>query len=86
MRHRRAHLVLNVDLGGYSFAVGSAQRLANGHYVFTSGLERGHGGYAGRSIEVAPDGTVVYVQGINTAEYRAYRERSLYVGIAPPHR
>ena len=81
--HHQARLVLNVDLGGYSFAVGSAQRLANGNYVFTSGIEAVRRGYAGRSIEVAPDGKVVYVQGINTAEYRAYRESSLYDGLAP---
>jgi hypothetical protein len=81
--HRQARLVLNVDLGGYSFAVGSAQRLANGNYVFTSGIEGGRGVYAGRSIEVTPNGKVVYVQSVNPAEYRAYRESSLYVGIAP---
>jgi hypothetical protein len=81
--HRQARLVLNVDLGGYSFAVGSAQRLANGNYVFTSGIEGGRGVYAGRSIEVTPHGKVVYVQSVNPAEYRAYRESSLYVGSAP---
>ena len=81
--HRQARLVLNVDLGGYSFAVGSAQRLANGNYVFTSGIEGGRGVYAGRSIEVTPNGKVVYVQSVNPAEYRAYRESSLYVGLAP---
>jgi hypothetical protein len=78
--------VLNVDLGGYSFAVGSTQRLANGNYVFTSGFEGGRGVYAGRSIDVTPKGRVVYVQGVDTADYRAYRESSLYVGSEIPRR
>ena len=39
--------------------------------------------YAGRSIEVTPNGKVVYVQSVNPAEYRAYRESSLYGGIEP---
>jgi len=81
--HHQARLLLSVDLGGYSFAVGGAQRLARGNYVFTSGMEKGRGGYTGRSVEVTPGGKVVYVQGINVPEYRAYRESSLYVGTAP---
>ncbi len=81
--HHQAHLLLSVDLGGYSFAVGGAQRLPGGDYVFTSGMEKGRAGYTGRSIEVTPGGKVVYVQGVNIAEYRAYREGSLDAGNAP---
>ena len=33
-----ATLLLNADLGGYSFALGSAQTLANGNFHFDNGF------------------------------------------------
>src|SRR5262249_56601285 len=56
-----ATLVLNVDLGNYSDALGAAQRLSNGDYVFTSGRQGAAPNFFGQSIEVRPDGTKAYV-------------------------
>jgi hypothetical protein len=69
-----ATLLLNVDLGNYSGALGAAQRLSNGNYCFTSGL-------LGQSIEVLLDGTKAYVLEINRSLYRSFRVRTLYVGV-----
>jgi hypothetical protein len=74
----QATLVLNADLGNYSFALGSAQKLPNGNYVFTSGIQGQYPSVFGQSIEVLPDGTPAYVLQINSAEYRSYRMSDLY--------
>ncbi len=74
--------VLNADLGGYSFRLGSAQRLSNGNYSFLSGslglvpppLQ------FGQTIEVRPDGTQAYVLKFASPEYRSFRVRTLYEG------
>jgi hypothetical protein len=74
--------ILNADLGGYSFRLGSAQRLPNGNYSFLSGslgLVPPPNQY-GQAIEVRPDGTPVYSLKFDTPEYRAYRVRTLYEG------
>src|SRR5262249_53653213 len=75
---RQATVALNADLGNYSFAVGSAQRLPNGNLAFTSGFQAGPQGFFGQLIEVLPDGSKVYVLEINSYEYRAYRLSGLY--------
>jgi hypothetical protein len=67
--------VLNADLGSYSFALGSAQQLPNGNYVFTSGAQASG---VGQSIEVRPDGTQAYVLEVASWEYRSYRMSGLY--------
>src|SRR5262249_20062483 len=75
-------LVLNADLGNYSFALGSAQRLSNGNYAFLSGSQ-GQGppsSQVGQTIEVLPDGTPSYVLEFASREYRSYRLRTLYEG------
>lgn len=74
--------VLNADLGNYSGRLGSAQRLSNGNYSFTSGAV----GFPppaqiGQTIEVLPDGTKSYVLKSASPEYRSYRLRTLYEGI-----
>src|SRR5262249_5953155 len=56
-----ATLVVNVDLGNYSFAAGAAQRLSNGNYVLSSGFQGQAPNIFGQSIEVRPDGTKAYV-------------------------
>ncbi len=73
--------VLNVDLGDYSFRLGSAQRLSNGNYSFLSGSEGTVPRDVARSIEVLPDGTQSYVLGFANPEYRSFRMRTLYEGI-----
>jgi len=68
---------LNVDLGNFSGALGSAERLPNGNFVFTSGfLDTG-----GESMEVSRDGTKEYVLQGGGLEYRTYRMADLYDGI-----
>ena len=77
-----ATLVVNADLGNYSFRLGSAQRLSNGNYSFMSGSQ-GQGpppSQFGQTIEVLPDGTPSYVLEFASPEYRSYRLRTLYEG------
>jgi hypothetical protein len=74
--------VLNADLGTYAGAVGAAQRLSNGNYAFTLGI---NGPEPPRPpahlVEVTPDGTKVFDILVNKTEYRSYRVRTLYEGI-----
>jgi hypothetical protein len=65
-------------LGNYSSALGSAQQLPGGNYVFTSGLQLGPQGPFGQSIEVLPDGSTSSVLEVEAAEYRSYRMSGLY--------
>lgn len=67
------------DLGNYSFAVGSGQRLPNGNFVFTSGFQAGG---RGQSIEVRPDGTIAYVLEVGIPDYRSFRVGNLYQGVS----
>jgi arylsulfate sulfotransferase len=76
-----AKLKLNIDLGNYSDALGSAERLPNGNFVFTSGFLGTSPALTGQSIEVLPDGTEEYVLQGTAHEYRSYRVASLYGGI-----
>jgi len=75
-----ATLVLNADMGTYSDRVGSAERLSNGNYSFTSGAI-GAPPFVGQSVEVLPDGTKSYVLQVGRGLYRSYRTRTLYEGI-----
>jgi hypothetical protein len=77
-----ATLVLNADLGNYSDRVGSAQRLSNGNYFFTSGRQGGPPAVFGQSIEVRPDGTQAYVLQVDNIKslFRSFRARTLYEG------
>jgi hypothetical protein len=78
---RTATLVVNVDLGNYSDALGAAQRLSNGNYTFTSGRQGDPPNRFGQSIEVRPDGTKAYVLQVDRTLYRSFRVRTLYEGI-----
>jgi hypothetical protein len=69
--------VLNVDLGNYSAALGGAQRLPNGNFLFTSGFLFDSQRQFGQSIEVLPDGTKTYVLEAPSWEYRSYRMNGL---------
>jgi hypothetical protein len=76
--------VVNVDLGVYADRVGSAQRLSNANYYFTSGFLGNNPNRFGREIEVQPDGTQVYAMEtahLNQTMYRSFRMRTLYEGI-----
>ncbi len=73
-----ATLVVNADMGNYSYFLGSSELLSNGNLAFTSGGLMSGTGPAGQSIEVLPNGARVYVQQISENEYRSYFETSLY--------
>ncbi|HJZ58343.1 MAG TPA: aryl-sulfate sulfotransferase, partial [Gemmataceae bacterium] len=73
--------VLSVDLGNYSFRLGSAQRLSNGNYSFMSGSQGPVPNDIAESIEVRPDGSRSYVLKLAAPEYRSFRMRTLYEGI-----
>ena len=78
-----ATLVVNADLGSYAGAVGAAQRLSNGNYAFTLGI---NGPEPPRPpahlVEVTPDGTKIFDLQVNKTEYRSYRMRTLYDGVS----
>ena len=75
---RTATPVLNVDLGDYSLALGSAARLPNGNFHFDLGWIQTSYGPSSRSVEVTPAGEVVYEIQTPTAFYRTFRLASLY--------
>jgi arylsulfate sulfotransferase len=78
-----ATLVLNADLGSYAGAVGAAQRLSNGNYAFTLGINGPEPPRPPAHVfEVTPDGAKVYDLQINKTEYRSYRMRTLYGGVS----
>ena len=72
---------LNVDLGNYSGALGSAERLPNGNFVFNSGARGTNNSPFGLSMEMSPEGTKEYVMQGGALEYRSYRMAGLYEGI-----
>lgn len=73
--NRTATQIMNADLGGYSFALGSAQRLPNGNYHFDNGWLPDD---SSLSVEVTPTGRIVYALKSGVQEYRSYRMPSLY--------
>jgi hypothetical protein len=83
-KEKRAALVFNADLGNYSDALGAAQPLSNGNYVFTSGHQGDSPNFFGQSIEVRPDGTKAYVLQADKSLYRSFRVRTLYEGTDVP--
>lgn len=69
--------LLNVDLGTYSLALGSAERLPNGGYHFHSGLTAIAG--AGTNItEFSSSGALNYRLSVNQQQYRSFRLRDMY--------
>ena len=73
---RTATVLVNADLGDFSMALGSAQKLSNGDYHF-------HLGYittsnSARVVEVEPSGEIVYDMHVGELEYRSFRMSSLY--------
>jgi arylsulfate sulfotransferase len=76
--NRVARLVVNVDLGVYSSALGSAQQLPNGNYHFGCGFLADQ---TSESMEVDAGGNIVYALRVAAPEYRSYRMRDMY---SPP--
>jgi arylsulfate sulfotransferase len=75
--NRTATLVLNADLGAFSIALGSAQKLDNGDYHFHMGFLPASN--TARAVEVDPSGTIVYQMDIGELEYRSFRRSDLYL-------
>lgn len=70
-----AELILNADLGVFSSALGSAQKLPGGDYVFLSGFLAGN---TSQTTEVDGDGRIVYRLTTGSQQYRSFRMRDLY--------
>src|SRR5205823_4575114 len=78
---RTATLILNADLGAYSYALGFAERLPSGNYHFDLGWIQDDplGGHnTSRAIETDPSGNIVYALTANSPVYRSIRMRDLY--------
>jgi hypothetical protein len=75
--NRTAALSLNQDLGVYSGALGSAQRLPNGDYHFDAGFI----GASAISFEVTSAGGTMRAIQAGAVEYRTFRLRDLYSGV-----
>jgi len=69
--------ILLSDLGEYSIAVGSAQHLDNGNYLFHAGFIPTPSAHA-FTFELLPDGTQVTILEEFLQVYRAYRMSSMY--------
>lgn len=76
-QNRTVRVILSADLGMYSAALGSAQKLDNGNYHFNAGVIAGPPSTS-QSMEVDLLGNIVY--DIQAAEplYRSFRVRDLY--------
>jgi hypothetical protein len=78
--------VMNVDLGEFSVAVGSAQKLENGDYSFESGFILGNPprGPAKESewsqtTEITPEGKITFKQRADgSLTYRSFRVPDMY--------
>ena len=68
-------LVFNADLGDFSRALGSTERLSNGNYHFGLGW---NSNAFGQSLEFSPDGSLVTQIEVETQMYRAYRMKDMY--------
>ncbi len=74
-----ASVTVNVDMGVFSVAVGSAQLLDNGSYHFDSGwIPTGPSTATAQSVEVQPNGIFNWEFTDATLTYRSYRMSSLY--------
>ncbi len=73
--NRKAALVFNADLGSYSSALGTAQRLPNGNYHFDLGFVTPA---LSESVEVDGWAQPVYRLRIGAPMYRTFRLRDIY--------
>ena len=70
--------LLNVDLGYYTSALGAAQLLLDGNYHFDVGFVQENNTIDSYSLEVTPNGQIVYNAHQNTILYRTFRMVSMY--------
>ena len=72
---RLATVILSAELGDYSAALGSAQRLPDGNYHFNVGfIQRG----SSKSVEVDSSANMVYAVALDAPLYRSFRMGDLY--------
>jgi hypothetical protein len=86
---RTARLLVNVDLGLFSGALGSAQRLRDGTFHFNAGLVSDpHGalGASAYSMQVDPQGNVLSSIKLLLPVYRSFRLPDLYGPSDSPER
>lgn len=72
---RTATVILNADLGEFSRALGSAQKLLNGNYFFNLGFSPKN---FSEAIEVDSKGNLIGKVEVETQQYRSFRMRDLY--------
>jgi arylsulfate sulfotransferase len=70
--------LLNVDLGVYAAAVGSAQLLRDGNYQFDAGFVQENNTIDSYSFEVNPSSQIVYETHQNAILYRTFRMTDMY--------
>lgn len=76
---RTATPVINADMGLYSMAVGAVNKLKNGNMHGLAGLVNPGPALFSRSVEVSPEGKVVYALQMDGAlAYRSFRIVDLY--------
>jgi len=73
---RLAFPVLNADLGSYSLALGSAERVCNGTYHFNSGVIQPD--LIAQSVEIGVEGQIRGVLQSSSTAYRTFRMQTLY--------
>jgi arylsulfate sulfotransferase len=74
-RDMTASLVLNVDLGGFSFALGATEQLPDGNYFFGAGWLVDN---TCKAMVVDSSGNSLYAIQTNEPEFRSFRMRDLY--------
>ena len=75
-QNRIVTLVLNLDLGGFSYALGTTQKLPQGGYYFGGGWFLPAGTSFG--LQTDADGNPVYSLAVAQPEFRIYRMNDLY--------
>jgi len=79
--NRIATLLNNIDLGGFSFALGKAQALRNGDYHYGGGWLPDN---TSNSVDIDASGNRVGVANIKNPEYRSFQMRDLYSPDSEP--
>ena len=72
---RTAKLVFNADLGDFSRALGTAEKLPSGNYSFGLGWDSNN---FSKALEYDPSGNLVTEIDTESQMYRAFRMRDLY--------
>jgi hypothetical protein len=72
---RTARLTMNVDLGGYALALGSAQQLRGGRYHFNAGWLPN---LSSQALEFNGAGRMLSQIEADTQQYRSFRMRDIY--------